>query len=116
MGPARPASAGLTAPAAARRLPRNPRLDGREGRTMRTDPLVLVLVLVVGFTSSGWAQVRAGGEFRVNTQTAGSQFGETVAFGAAGDFIVLWHSPDGNRLGVFAQRYDAIGAPQGSEF
>jgi hypothetical protein len=37
---------------------------------------------------------------------------------ADGDFVVLWHSDgqDGNLWGVYAQRYDAYGQPEGSEF
>ena len=64
------------------------------------------------FDSSGNAQ---GGEFRVNTTTAGDQIDPAVAMDAAGDFVVVWQSlgQDGN---VFAQRYNAAGVAQGGEF
>jgi hypothetical protein len=60
----------------------------------------------------------AGGEFRVNTYTIGAQFNGDVATNAAGDFVVVWHSPgqDGSLEGVFGQRYDASGATVGGEF
>jgi hypothetical protein len=67
--------------------------------------------------------VAVGGEFRVNTNTAGSQelFSEAphaVAFDAAGDFVVAWSSAgqDGSSWGVYAQRYAADGTRRGGEF
>jgi hypothetical protein len=69
------------------------------------------------------APVAEGAEFRVNSNTAGSQelFPEAphaVATDAAGDFVVTWSSAgqDGSSWGVFAQRYGADGAKRGSEF
>src|SRR3954471_8912060 len=68
------------------------------------------------------APVPAGAEFRVNTNTAGSQelFAEAPhasATDAAGDFVVAWSSAgqDGSSWGVFAQRYGADGAKRGAE-
>jgi hypothetical protein len=77
--------------------------------------------------SSGWgvyaqrynaAGVAQGGEFRVNTTTADDQMYSSVAMDSAGDFVITWssHSQDGSGWGVYAQRYDAAGAPQGGEF
>ncbi len=59
-----------------------------------------------------------GGEFRVNTYTTGSQGRLSVAMDADGDFVVAWQSQDqdGSFDGIYAQRYDATGSPQGSEF
>jgi hypothetical protein len=64
-----------------------------------------------------------GPEFRVNTNTAGSQefFSEAphaVAASAGGDFVVVWSSSgqDGSSWGVYGQQYDADGAPRGAEF
>ena len=58
-----------------------------------------------------------GGEFAVNTQTVGDQFGPSVAVGPAGDFVVAWEgAPDGDFRGVAARRFDATGAPLGPEF
>ncbi|HEX8386521.1 MAG TPA: hypothetical protein VF576_10070, partial [Rubricoccaceae bacterium] len=62
------------------------------------------------------AGVPQGPEFRVNTTTAGDQSAPTVAMDADGDFIVAWMSDDGSLGGVYAQRYDAAGVPQGGEF
>jgi hypothetical protein len=67
------------------------------------------------FSSSG---APAGPEFRVNTYTAFSQDGASVAADAAGNFVVVWHSQfqDGSYLGVFGQRYASTGTPIGPEF
>ncbi|MET3595343.1 VCBS repeat-containing protein, partial [Mesorhizobium shonense] len=58
-----------------------------------------------------------GGEFRVNTYTAGDQVAPTVAALASGGFVVTWMSngQDGSGWGVFGQRYDADGS-SGGEF
>jgi hypothetical protein len=58
-----------------------------------------------------------GGEFRVNTYTTADQRLAAVASDAAGNFVVGWRSTqDGDGVGVFAQRFDASGAPRGAEF
>ncbi|MDZ4686036.1 MAG: cadherin domain-containing protein [Planctomycetaceae bacterium] len=64
------------------------------------------------------AGVAQGSEFRVNTYTTGSQQFSTVAMDADGDFVITWSSigQDGNSFGVYAQRYNAAGVAQGSEF
>jgi hypothetical protein len=56
-----------------------------------------------------------GGEFTVNTTTAGDQSRPAVAAAAAGGFVVGWQSADGSGLGVYAQHYDAGGAPVSGE-
>jgi hypothetical protein len=60
----------------------------------------------------------AGGEFRVNTYTTNNQLSAAVAMDAGGNFVVVWNSytEDGSSWGIFGQRYDAGGAPQGGEF
>ncbi|MCA9706125.1 MAG: hypothetical protein KDK70_09780 [Myxococcales bacterium] len=54
------------------------------------------------------------GEILVNTTTMGNQ-----AFPAVdahdGGFVVTWQGPDGSGNGIFAQRFDQTGAPQGGE-
>lgn len=67
------------------------------------------------YNAAGIAQ---GSEFRVNTTTAGEQKWASVAMDADGDFVVTWTSDgqDGSMTGVYAQRYNAVGAAQGSEF
>jgi len=59
-----------------------------------------------------------GGEFRINTYTTGNQANAAVAMDADGDFVVTWQNEalDGSGWGVYAQRYDASGAPLGEEF
>jgi len=58
-----------------------------------------------------------GGEFRVNTYTTASQRAPSAALADTGTFVVVWSSQqDGSSTGVYAQRYDASGAPAGSEF
>jgi hypothetical protein len=67
------------------------------------------------YNATGVAQ---GGEFQVNTYTAGYQQYPSVAALSTGDFVVAWSSygQDGDGFGVYAQRYNASGAPQGNEF
>jgi hypothetical protein len=55
------------------------------------------------------------GEFHVNTGTDGS-LSPPVAMDGDGDFVITWISYDGDDGGIFAQRFDASGTPQGVEF
>ncbi|MBT9546423.1 MAG: hypothetical protein IV090_13625 [Candidatus Sericytochromatia bacterium] len=59
-----------------------------------------------------------GSEFRVNTTTANDQYEPAVAMDSAGNFVVAWTSTnqDGSGAGIYAQRYNAAGVAQGSEF
>jgi len=59
-----------------------------------------------------------GGEFRVNTHTAGTQSRPSAAHDPAGTFVVAWQSygPPGVASGIFAQRYSSTGAPLAGEF
>jgi hypothetical protein len=67
--------------------------------------------------STAAAQVPAGGEFQVNTWTTGRQSHSEAAIAPDGSFVVVWEGrPDPFTAHVFAQRYDARGAPQGGEF
>ena len=65
------------------------------------------------------AEAAVGAEFHVNTFTTGTQFSAAVAMDADGDFVVVWQSfnqtGDLNR-GIFGQRFNAAGTPQGAEF
>jgi hypothetical protein len=79
----------------------------------------LALLLAGLWTSHLSAQIPAGGEFRINSYAVGYQNHASVASGAAGNFVVVWrswHDQDGSYDGVFGQRYDAAGQPQGGEF
>jgi hypothetical protein len=64
------------------------------------------------------AGVAQGTEFRVNTYTTNFQVYPAVAMDDGGDFVVAWGSnlQDGSNYGVYAQRYNASGIPQGAEF
>jgi Dockerin type I domain len=59
-----------------------------------------------------------GSEFRVSTQTAGSQLTPAIAGNASGAFVVAWSSAgeDGSLYGVFGQRYSSTKVPVGPQF
>ncbi|MEZ4885306.1 MAG: hypothetical protein R3E32_11310 [Chitinophagales bacterium] len=67
------------------------------------------------YNSSGTPQ---GSEFKVNTFTNNSQNVPSVGMDSDGDFVITWvsESQDGSDEGVYAQRYNSSGVPQGSEF
>ncbi|HTS52720.1 MAG TPA: DUF4347 domain-containing protein, partial [Burkholderiales bacterium] len=58
------------------------------------------------------------GEVQVNTTTAGDQTWTTVAMNRSGAYVVAWSDTgaDGSGSGIYAQRFDANGVAQGSEF
>ncbi len=60
----------------------------------------------------------SGPEFEVNSYTTGAQAQPKIATDLAGDYVVVWQSygADGSGYGIFAQRYNAAGIAQGSEF
>ncbi|MEH2089637.1 beta strand repeat-containing protein [Nostoc sp.] len=56
-------------------------------------------------------------EFQVNTGVIGNQSNSTVAIDKNGNFVISWTSFDENGFGgIYAQRYDKDGEPQGNEF
>jgi len=59
-----------------------------------------------------------GSEFQINTYTTDDQERPAVCCDATGNFVVAWQSyrQDGNRNGVFGQRFASNGAPRGTEF
>jgi hypothetical protein len=60
---------------------------------------------------------KAGAEFQVNTYTTGGQGVPAIATDVQGNFVVVWKGAgSGDPTGIFAQRYDANGAPIGGEF
>jgi hypothetical protein len=67
------------------------------------------------FDASGTPQ---GAEFRVNSYTTGVQDDPAVSSDANGNFVVVWDSngQDGNARGIFGQRFNAAGVPQGAFF
>ena len=56
-----------------------------------------------------------GSEFRVNSYTTNLQRLQTLAFDAAGDFLIVWSSnvQDGSSYGVFGQFYKSDGTGTG---
>jgi hypothetical protein len=79
---------------------------------------VTVLALCAGgLAAPARAQAPAGGEFRVNAYTTSFQSLPAAAVAPDGRFVVVWNSMQpGSLYDVLAQRYDAAGAPLGSEF
>jgi hypothetical protein len=59
----------------------------------------------------------AGPEFQVNTHATGDQSFADVAMDAAGNFVVVWASfdQDGDKWGIYGQRYGSGGNPLGLE-
>ncbi len=63
-----------------------------------------------------------GNEFQVNTEFSSTQTDVDAIGLTDGSFVVVWESVssgsagDGNNLGVFGQRFDALGNTLGSEF
>jgi hypothetical protein len=59
-----------------------------------------------------------GGEFRVNSYTTSDQRDPSVATDGSGNFVIVWSSryQDGDRWGIFGQRYDSDGSRVGREF
>jgi hypothetical protein len=57
------------------------------------------------------------GQFPVNTYTSDYQDEATVAMDAQGDFVIAWSSEfqDGSYGGIYTQRYNRLGVPQGGE-
>lgn len=55
-------------------------------------------------------------EFKVNTITMDLQYNPAIAMDAAGDFVISWGGDPGPYGGLFAQRYNAAGVPQGTQF
>jgi hypothetical protein len=58
-------------------------------------------------------------EFQINTYTTDRQRDPSVSHAPNGDFVVVWHSgdgQDGETYGVFGQRFASSGDRQGEEF
>ncbi len=59
-----------------------------------------------------------GDEFQINTYTTHDQGGSAIAADGSGRFVVAWASllQDGDRSGIFGQRFAGPGIPLGDEF
>ncbi len=87
--------------------------------------VVLVAPLLVSPDTVEAAFVYATDEQVVNSETTGYQRYPSMAMDADGDFVVVWASDgksenpgagDGDGSGIFGQRYNVAGVPQGGEF
>ncbi|MGZ8899069.1 MAG: hypothetical protein ACXW3Z_03155 [Limisphaerales bacterium] len=57
-----------------------------------------------------------GGEFQVNSVSAGNQFNSSVALNKSGNFVIAWSSPDaGGSTDAVVRLFDADGAASGLE-
>ena len=84
---------------------------------MARSPYICVAWLLFAVPRPLAAQAPVGPEFRVNSYTTGDQFAPSVAMDTMGRFVVVWDGrPDGSVGGVAGRRFDATGAPLGSEF
>jgi hypothetical protein len=94
------------------------RLQRYEQR-LRRGGIAVATALLLGTATPSLAQITpVGNEFKVNTYTTGLQFASSIATDSDGDFVIVWDSrgQDGNIDGIYAQRYNNAGVPQGSEF
>jgi hypothetical protein len=62
-----------------------------------------------------------GNQFQVNTYTTNHQFRPAVSLDSDGDFVVVWESvgsygSDTSSISVQGQRFNSVGAAQGSQF
>jgi hypothetical protein len=81
-------------------------------------PAVMFLVYgaAVVFSGSGaFSQTPAGGEFRLNSYTTGTQRGVRVVMDDRGDFVAIWSGDGLAARGLHGRRFDAAGWAQGPE-
>lgn len=83
---------------------------------MRLVRLLLVAALAVAPRAASPQGTPLGPEFRANTYTTGIQAAPALSTNIAGDFMVVWESPqDDSGTGIYGQRF-AAGMPIGPEF
>ncbi len=70
---------------------------------------------IIGQRLAGNGQ-KEGGEFVVNTITAGHQLYPDVSMDAEGNFILTWLSQQGGGTGIYARKFQSNGTPQGPDF
>jgi len=83
--------------------------------------LPALLLTATGLLATGPRLASAqllGPEIQINSHSTNAQGRPAVAADAAGNFVVVWdgEGQDGSGAGIFGQRFDAAGLPQGSEF
>jgi len=60
--------------------------------------------------------IATGLENLVNTTTTGNQINPAIATLSTGGYVVTWVGSDASGFGVYAQMFDSLGNPSGSEF
>ena len=80
--------------------------------------VVIFSLLVSALASLATAQSRAGGEFRVNAYTTGSQTAAAAAARRDGSWMVAWESEgeDGSSTAAMARHFDRLGVAHGAVF
>ncbi|HEX4963639.1 MAG TPA: hypothetical protein VF173_22625 [Thermoanaerobaculia bacterium] len=58
----------------------------------------------------------AGAKFIVNSTTTGFQRTPAISHDPSGNFVVVWQSDQGSRVGIYGRRYTTKGVPTGPEF
>ena len=79
------------------------------------------LLLLQASTLAGQAPIPIRDDFQVNTYTTGWQWFPSVAVAPDGSFLIAWQSEgsagtDIDDYSIQVQRFDALGAPMGSQF
>src|SRR5262249_18350067 len=95
-------------------------LPAPPGGMMRAKLLASVVVLAVAAIAAYGQAPPLGPPFKINEGTSNLAFFPRVASTPMGGFVVVWEeryrAGDGDGFGVLARRYDASGAPLGSDF
>jgi len=96
-------------------------MEGYEVMKSNLIQSAVLLALLSFATSYAGAQTTSGAEFQVNSYTTSEQDNPTVASGADGSFVVVWHSngspgSDSSNYSILGQRCSALGSALGGEF
>jgi hypothetical protein len=58
----------------------------------------------------------AGPAFRLNSRTAGGQRSPSILHDAAGNFVAVWESEDGQAFGIYGRGFTGAGVASGDDF
>jgi len=80
--------------------------------------LTALVMFILPFLTNADILNPIGDEFMVNSHTTGSQERPSISPLINGGFVITWQSEnqDGDGFGIYAQRYQADGSPNGAEF
>src|SRR5215470_16980894 len=78
--------------------------------------VVLTALTLASLAGAALAQVRAGGEFRLNSATGTVNVFPQVTLDPRGGFVAVWARQNGPGAGVVGRRFDRVGAARGAEF